>query len=44
MKSFVSEPTNCPRCEEKMTAMQSCHLICTNCGAHLDCSDKGTFW
>ncbi len=44
MKSFVSEPINCPRCEEKMTAMQSCHLICTNCGAHLDCSDKGTFW
>jgi len=34
----------CPRCGRNMTKMQPCHLICSNCGAHLDCSDKGSFW
>jgi hypothetical protein len=38
------EDVECPICEKKMVAMQSCHMICTNCGAHLDCSDKGSFW
>ena len=28
----------------KMKKMTACHLICPNCGAHLDCSDKGSFW
>ncbi len=35
---------NCPICNYEMIEMQSCHLICKNCGAHLDCSDKGSFW
>jgi len=24
--------------------MQACHMFCPNCGAHLDCSDKGNYW
>lgn len=31
----------CPKCGEKMWNMQTCHLFCGNCGAHLDCTDKG---
>ena len=34
----------CPRCNERMISIQACHLLCTRCGANLDCSDKGTFW
>jgi hypothetical protein len=34
----------CPRCNEKMNELNACHLICPNCGGHLDCSDKGGFW
>ena len=34
----------CPRCEETMNKFTTCHMICPNCGAHLDCSDKGSFW
>lgn len=34
----------CPRCNHKMIEMQACHLLCGNCGAHLDCSDKGSYW
>lgn len=34
----------CPRCENYMSKMTTCHLICDKCGANLDCSDKGNFW
>lgn len=34
----------CPRCGAPMVDIQACHLLCTRCGANLDCSDKGTFW
>ena len=34
----------CPRCSKDMTAIQACHMFCGNCGAHLDCSDKGSYW
>lgn len=37
-------PAECPRCGEGMLKVQACHMICPRCGAHLDCSDKGTFW
>jgi hypothetical protein len=36
---------HCDRCgNERMRKMTECHLICENCGSHLDCSDKGTVW
>ena len=38
------EEHDCPICGSKMNRMQACHLHCGNCGAMLDCSDKGTFW
>lgn len=41
---IMKEEIRCPRCNSKMTDMQACHMICENCGAHLDCSDKGSFW
>lgn len=34
----------CPKCGFQMKNMTSCHMICPNCGSHLDCSDKGNFW
>ena len=34
----------CPKCNQVMLHMQACHMICKNCGAHLDCSDKGSYW
>ena len=34
----------CPRCDNTMNKFTTCHMICPNCGSHLDCSDKGTFW
>lgn len=34
----------CYRCEFTMKKLNACHLICSNCGAHLDCSDKGGVW
>jgi len=40
----MPDEINCPRCEKKMVDMQACHMFCPNCGAHLDCSDKGNFW
>jgi len=40
----MPEKVKCPRCNEIMLDMQSCHLICPNCGSHLDCSDKGSYW
>lgn len=41
---IMKDEIRCPRCNSKMTDMQACHMICENCGAHLDCSDKGSFW
>jgi len=35
---------DCDRCGEPMRKMTACHLICENCGSHLDCSDKGSVW
>lgn len=40
----MKEKVKCPRCEENMKNMQACHLFCANCGSHLDCSDKGSYW
>lgn len=34
----------CPRCGDTMVDMQACHVFCRRCGAHLDCSDKGSYW
>jgi len=38
------EDIKCPKCDNKMVDMQVCHMFCPNCGTHLDCSDKGSFW
>lgn len=35
---------DCPRCGFEMKHLQACHMICPNCGAHLDCSEKGLTW
>jgi len=29
----VPENVKCPRCNEVMSSLQACHLICKNCGA-----------
>lgn len=34
----------CFRCGFQMIEIQPCHLLCPNCGAELDCSDKGFVW
>ena len=34
----------CPKCNNEMSKLNTCHLICNNCGSHLDCTDKGGFW
>ena len=34
----------CDRCGYDMEKITTCHLICPNCGANYDCSDKGTVW
>ena len=34
----------CLRCGFEMGELSSCHLRCTNCGAEMDCSDKGSVW
>lgn len=34
----------CDTCGSIMTELQPCHLQCRNCGAQLDCTDKGTVW
>jgi hypothetical protein len=44
MKDQEKEIPICPICENKMIAIQSCHLRCNNCGSELTCSDKGNFW
>ena len=41
---IMKEKITCPKCENKMVDMQACHMFCPNCGAHLDCSDKGNYW
>jgi len=41
---IVLDEIKCPKCNQVMSRMQACHLICKNCGAHLDCSDKGSYW
>ena len=30
----------CDRCGHDMEKITTCHLICPNCGANYDCSDK----
>ena len=34
----------CDRCFGTMKEIQPCHLKCFNCGAEMDCSDKGFIW
>jgi len=34
----------CPRCDFEMKVLNTCHLVCINCGMNLDCSDKGYVW
>ncbi len=34
----------CDRCDNIMEEMQPCHLKCFNCGAEMDCSEKGLTW
>lgn len=34
----------CLRCAFEMGELSACHLRCTNCGAEMDCSDKGSVW
>jgi hypothetical protein len=34
----------CPNCDYDMVEIQPCHVMCFNCGAQMDCSDKGTIW
>jgi hypothetical protein len=38
------EVIDCPRCGFKMKHLQPCHMMCPNCGAHMDCSEKGLTW
>lgn len=40
----LKEYVMCPKCNSKMQSIQTCHMQCMNCGSHLDCSDKGSFW
>ncbi|MDH3276806.1 MAG: hypothetical protein OEM21_01770 [Nitrosopumilus sp.] len=40
----MDKEIRCPRCDNKMVDIQACHMFCPKCGAHLDCSDKGSFW
>ena len=43
----LKKPKNvqrCPMCKYDMVAIQPCHLFCFNCGAQMDCSDKGSVW
>jgi predicted RNA-binding Zn-ribbon protein involved in translation (DUF1610 family) len=34
----------CPKCDFEMGSLSACHLRCPNCGAEMDCSDKGSVW
>ena len=42
--SSNSQNVICPRCAFEMGELSACHLRCTNCGAEMDCSDKGSVW
>lgn len=42
--SSNSQNIICPRCAFEMGELSACHLRCTNCGAEMDCSDKGSVW
>lgn len=43
-KVLIDNKINCPRCGYPMQRLQPCHLKCSNCGAEMDCSDKGWTW
>ena len=43
-KKLDPKQNKCIICGGKMIDIQVCHLRCENCGAVLDCSDKGSFW
>jgi len=34
----------CMICDEDMSDITPCHLKCFNCGAEMDCTDKGFVW
>ena len=34
----------CMMCGHLMEELSVCHLRCDNCGAEMDCSDKGSVW
>ncbi len=38
------EDVVCPVCGYSMEYLQACHVRCPNCGAELDCDDKGIIW
>ena len=40
----IMNKVECYRCGFQMIEIQPCHLLCPNCGAELDCSDKGFVW
>lgn len=44
VSTVIMDDQDCPKCNFKMKNMTACHMICPNCGAHLDCSDKGSVW
>ena len=41
---FIMDKETCDRCGHEMDKITTCHLICPNCGANYDCSDKGSVW
>jgi hypothetical protein len=44
LESESKEVIECPRCGFEMKNMTACHMVCSNCGGHLDCSEKGLTW
>jgi hypothetical protein len=44
LESESKEVIECPRCGFEMKNITACHMICSNCGGHLDCSEKGLTW
>ncbi|WP_269799402.1 hypothetical protein [Candidatus Mancarchaeum acidiphilum] len=44
MEKDHDEEEHCLICGHKMVHVQACHLRCPNCGAVMDCSDKGVIW
>jgi ribosomal protein S27AE len=40
----IMDKETCDRCGHDMEKITTCHLICPNCGANYDCSDKGSVW